>query len=502
MQILNNIKRKFYIVNIYMQENRENEIEQWKEIEGFGGKYMISNFGNVKSKFIKRYIRISNKNKYNIVNLKDDRNKIKKIKIHVIVAKYFIENDDPINKTTIIHIDGNLKNNKWNNLEWNKFRDIQINDNIDWKDVNGYEQYYCISDIGKIINKNTNQILSTYISGRGYPAVSLTKNGKKKNIYVHKLVAEHFVPNSNPKENTIVDHIDNNKLNYHYINLRWVTPQQNSKLYYDNFKQKRKIIQFDLNNNFVKEWNNIGEIIKCHSNYNRSYILQCCTGLCQSAYKYLWKYEKENEIKTISDNIKLEQDEVFKNLGIVDKYDFSNYEVSNYGKIRNIKINKYLTPIKRIYYELCIRNKITSKRINVSIHRLVAFAFVSGRTNKRNCVNHKDSNKFNNYYKNLEWVTIKENTVHACGKSVVQIDITTNKMIRKFPTIKEAERFLKLIHTSSIVKCCKGNQKYAYGYKWQYLYDYNNYLIETYVHLITYHNINNIKILNSFNALY
>jgi len=53
-------------------------------------------------------------------------------------------------------------------------------------------------------------------------------------------------------------------------------------------------------------------------------------------------------------------------------------------------------------------------------------------------VNHLDGNRLNNHYKNLEWTTIKDNTIHTVGRKVNQIDIVSRKVINTFDTITDA----------------------------------------------------------------
>lgn len=95
-----------------------------------------------------------------------------------------------------------------------------------WKVCSMYPGYE-VSNHGQVRNRETKYILKQQIIN-GYHNVHLRvgidhKNGKF--IYVHRLVAMAFVPNPN-KEETI-DHIDRDRSNNYYENLRWVSMQEN-----------------------------------------------------------------------------------------------------------------------------------------------------------------------------------------------------------------------------------------------------------------------------------
>jgi hypothetical protein len=103
--------------------------------------------------------------------------------------------------------------------------------------------------------------------------------------------------------------------------------------------------------------------------------------------------------------------EIFKPLVYNDIKDI--YEISNYGTIRNKDTYKILKPFldKDGYERINLMTETGSRKVHV--HRLVAFNYISGHSDERNIVNHKDSQIRNNYYGNLEWVTNKENTHHG-----------------------------------------------------------------------------------------
>ena len=157
------------------------------------------------------------------------------------------------------------------------------------------------------------------------------------------------------------------------------------------------------------------------------------------------------------------------------------YEISNFGRVKShVKIGTptyYKTPILSTpgYYTVCL-SKDGKVSYSVGIHRLVAEAFVENTDKTKTEVNHKDGDKLNNYYENLEWVTRKENNEHAIKsglrKYVKPIEQYTldDELVNIFKSSAEAGKFLgkgKRTNTH-ILNCCKGKISTAYGYKWKY----------------------------------
>lgn len=334
-----------------------------------------------------------------------------------------------------------------------------------WKIIPNFSKYECSTD-GKIRRTYDKKIMKTYING-GYETISLwSDNNKNKNkkVRVHTLIANTFINNKNPKLNNVIDHINNNKLDNRIINLRWVTQSMNMKSHHDNFRKYigNKILQYDLNNNLIKEWLNIKEILDTNKNYQYVYLMSRINKN-KIVYGYYWNY-KENT------NYVPKEDEIFRNIGVFKNKNFSKYEVSNYGNVRNTKNkNKILSPrITNTYLAVTLCDDI-NKEYTYYIHQLVAFKFIENNNDENNVVNHIDENKLNNYYKNLEYISIKENTVYSCGKKVKQINIDTGEIIKIHDCISDAYRSLgKTKCNSHISRCCVGKENSALGFKWEY----------------------------------
>lgn len=95
------------------------------------------------------------------------------------------------------------------------------------KDVVGYEGLYMVREDGEIWSVKRKKFLAQRYDKSGYKRTNLHKDGKMTVLYIHRLVAEAFIPN--PEEKPTVNHIDENKENNHWTNLNWMTFAENNK---------------------------------------------------------------------------------------------------------------------------------------------------------------------------------------------------------------------------------------------------------------------------------
>jgi len=124
-----------------------------------------------------------------------------------------------------------------------------------WKTIDGYNNYE-VSSFGRIRNNNTFKILKQSINSRGYYYISLSCNSRKKSFRVARLIAFAFCENND--NNNEVDHIDRDKNNNHYLNLRWVSKSINCKnknLQSNNTSNYRGVSFEKDSNKWMALWN-------------------------------------------------------------------------------------------------------------------------------------------------------------------------------------------------------------------------------------------------------
>lgn len=164
-----------------------------------------------------------------------------------------------------------------------------------WKDIIN-DNNYMISNLGNVYSKRNKIILKPYKTRKGYLRIMLSN---RKRYLVHRLVAQAFISNSNDLPQ--VNHIDGNKQNNCVNNLEYCTQSENmqhclktglrimpkGKEVYN----ARAILQYDINNNFIKEWDCIQD---AQRELNLHHISECCYGKRKKCGNFIWKFKEEN----------------------------------------------------------------------------------------------------------------------------------------------------------------------------------------------------------------
>lgn len=220
----------------------------------------------------------------------------------------------------------------------NQFTQEELNSEV-WKDIQGYEGLYQVSNLGrvkhlpyeyminntKIIKKE--HILKPHKNNCGYMLVSLFKSRKNRQFFLHRLVAKAFIPNTNNLPE--VNHKDEDKTNNRLSNLEWCTRKYNInygtaiersvKTRKNNYKNKlvkeykaskvkskvkrkkekalakknKKVIMRDIYGYKLREFNTLKEATFYLGKYPQgiSTIRSCINGKSYTAYGYVWEYK-------------------------------------------------------------------------------------------------------------------------------------------------------------------------------------------------------------------
>lgn len=173
-----------------------------------------------------------------------------------------------------------------------------------WKDIKGYEGLYQVSNLGRVKSLNYHrtgreEILLPNQDKYGYLYVNLYKERKRTTKKFHRLVAETFIPN--PLKLPQVNHINEDKTDNRVENLEWCSAKYNNNYGTKNTRMINNrmgygkpipILQYDLNNNFIKEYPSIMQVKK-QLGYSAGNICQCCKGKIKQAYGFIWKYKEK-----------------------------------------------------------------------------------------------------------------------------------------------------------------------------------------------------------------
>jgi hypothetical protein len=95
-----------------------------------------------------------------------------------------------------------------------------------WRSVEGYEQYYLISNLGTLKSKKTGSVINPWKTYQGYLQVELSFIKPRKKFYLHRLVAKAFI--ENPNNEPAINHINSKRSDNRVENLEWVSISVNN----------------------------------------------------------------------------------------------------------------------------------------------------------------------------------------------------------------------------------------------------------------------------------
>jgi len=312
--------------------------------------------------------------------------------VHRLIGLLF--NGFPKKRGHVYWKDGDDKNNSAGNLGFAERKDEIPNitaegirpaslDGEEWRPVKGYEGLYEVSSLGRVMRvrpsarSNDYRLMGNKPGRGGYVSVTLTKCGRSKSIHVHRLVADAFIPKTNPKAN-FVDHKHDPKSDNRVENLRWATHRGNMKHAWQEHKDRQR---------------------KGLPPKTKPYCLPV------PPKDAIWRPLYEWDVNAA-------------------------YEVSNYGHVKRVKRAKGCRTGRLLAMRelpsgyIVVKMRVPSRKNGVTkaVHQVVAAAFKLPRAKHHEVIHHRNHNKQDNRPENLEWTTRRENTLAAVAAGQFERD--------------------------------------------------------------------------------
>ena len=170
-----------------------------------------------------------------------------------------------------------------------------------WKEIDGFDGKYLISNEGEVFSNRTHKLLKVMVQNHGYLAVWLygdekRANGRKGKAYaIHRLVANAFVPN--PEGKPEVNHINEIKTDNRAENLEWLTHIENCNYGTAiarrtqkaiNGKQSKPVHQYTKTGEYIQTFPSVHEAARQYGRIGN--ICQVIAGTKASAYGYIWRH--------------------------------------------------------------------------------------------------------------------------------------------------------------------------------------------------------------------
>lgn len=442
-----------------------NEIEIWKQLPN-NPKYQISDLGRAKRD--NEIIPIRQDTSRNFINCPGKHN------MNELVATLFVLNDDPINKTKIVNIDGNKFNNKAINLRWepeplkkNRIYKTDMSKPIIQYDIEGnfIKEWKNIDSIAQKHNYVTGHI---YKCLNGRIAQAYGSVWKYKDFEYEKIVYE---LDEEFKTIGTFEEIDCSK--YEISNYGKVRHAKSRFLL-----KHHKNTTYDIVHLYIKKKIHIFQVHKMVAQVfvpketdKHNIVIHKDDNPMNNDHKNL-KYVTKKGYAANETSKSSMRDEIEIWLPVRNN---DEYLVSTLGRMKSLYTGKLLISNHHDQYDaINLVPKDGTKQRKWRIHRIVADTFsYNPNPLKNNIIDHIDNNKRNNKSENLRWVTYAENSQNyhqyfkePMHKPIIQYDKNMN-IIKEWYNLQQLCEEMKYSE-SNIRSCIHEKYHFAYGFVWRY----------------------------------
>lgn len=161
------------------------------------------------------------------------------------------------------------------------------------RNIIGFEGKYIISDCGDndktIFSIRKNDYLKPSVD-QSNGRLKFNFNDSDRDYYLHRLVAETFIPNPNGYDE--VHHLDGDFTNNRISNLQWIDSGEHRKLH--STQKSKTVYQYTKEGELFKIWGSVGECAR--SGYNKGHIAACCRGEQKTHKGFIWSYDSREQL--------------------------------------------------------------------------------------------------------------------------------------------------------------------------------------------------------------
>lgn len=324
---------------------------------------------------------------------------------------------------------------------------------------------YEVSRSGVVRNRVTGHPLKP--TNETYPRVRLyeTKEGtlRGRGVNIHRIVAAAWVLNPDPEVNTVVNHLNGNTSDWNASNLEWTTAAGNNRHAIDTGLRPTRscrlaLIGHDPTNDRTVRYPSVPAALEATG--LTEYPLRAAIGTGQVIGNHSWSWEEPEE----------RNNETWEPVGIVGgiHYDYIQYSVSNYGRIRNEDTGRHLkchTTKTGYPFGVLTSAERTSRR--VLVHRLVAYTHIGLPQDPiATEVDHIDGNPLNSHVTNLQWISPHEHAKKTHCKRIVQ-KTQEGEIVAIHESVNAAAAAVGK-HINLISRVARGAGRICAGFRWEY----------------------------------